>query len=311
MVRRPAPSAVTLLGLGLVGAACARTNEAPGAAASPTTSPTTSVAPAPSTEQSPTPSTAAPQPPTTTSNPPATVYGPVWPLDARTLAATPPAQAPALTAIRTARHATYDRLVFDFTGRFGQVRVRYVPVVHADPSDRPVALRGKAFLEVTVHDAYAAWGGRRPSYAGPRTVTPGYPTLKQVTVSGDFENVLSFGVGVDRIAGFTLMRAGSPNRLVLDLAHRPAWPMWPDNSLAQAQQVQAAFEAGHVPWRTSVVGYFARLVYGWTDPAVTRIPGTDEYWVSARGSTERVRIRQVFPFQGTHRVSIAEIAGVR
>jgi hypothetical protein len=259
-------------------------------------------------------SSATPEPTSTPSSAPTTpvpAYGPVWPLEPRSLSATIPSAAPALKAIRTGRHDTFDRVVFDFTGRAGSVRVRYVPVVRADPSDFTVPLRGDAFLEVTVQGAYARWLGQKPSYAGPDSVTPDYPTLKQVTVSGDFENVLSFGIGVDRTAGFTVARLTSPDRLVIDVAHAPAWQMWPDDSMAQARQVQEAFDAGHVPWRDSVVRYYAKQVYGWPDAVVNRIAGTDEYWVSAAGSTDRIRVHQVWPFAATHAHSIGEIADVR
>lgn len=291
-------AALAVLGVAMAGAACARNDGNPG------------VAPTGSAAATPTPPPATPTPSATTSQP-STVYGPVWPLEPRTLSAAHPAHAPVLTAIRTGRHDTHDRLVFDFSGPYGGVRARYVPIVHADPSDLTVPLRGSAFLEVTIHDAYARWAGQQPSYRGPDSAIPGYPTLQQVTLSGDFENVLSVGVGLDRTAGFQVMRLRSPDRLVIDFAHQPEWRMWPDTSLAQAQQVQVAFDAGHQSWRASVVAYFAQQVYGWTDARIIRITGTDEYWVSAQGSTERIRVRQVYPFQATHPESIAEIADVR
>jgi hypothetical protein len=87
--------------------------------------------------------------------------------------------------------------------------------------------------------------------------------------------------------------------------------MWPDNSLAEAGRVQAAFAAGHMPWRSSVVAYFARMVYGWKDAVVSRISGTSEYWIRPNGGTERIRVRQVWPFASRHAASIAEIADVR
>lgn len=288
---------LAILGAALASAACAQPAAPPGG--SPTGSGSATAPPASST------------PPAPTSPPSTTVYGPVWPLEPRTLSAARPTRAPALTAIRTGRHDTYDRLVFDFSGGYGSVSVRYVPMVHADPSDLTVPLQGNAFLEITIHDAYARWLGQQPSYGGPDSVTPGLPTLRQVTLSGDFENVLSLGVGVDRTAGFQVMRLRSPDRLVIDFAYPPAWRMWPDASLVQAQQVQAAFDSGHQSWRGSVVAYYAQQVYGWTDARVTKITGTDEYWVSASGSTERIRVRQVYPFQATHSRSIAEIADVR
>lgn len=291
-------SVAVMLGLALAGAACGKPAQQPGATPTPPTSASGSTTPAPSTSA-----------PTTA--PPGTVYGPVWPLEPRNLSAAYPSTAPVLKAIRTGRHDTYDRLVFDFSGKFGPVRVRYVPIVHADPSDFTVPLQGNAFLEVTVQSAYARWGGQTPSYGGPNSVTPGYPTLKQVTLSGDFENVLSFGVGLDRTAGFTVTRMTGPDRLVIDAAHVPAWRMWPDESRAQAEAMQKAFDAGKMPWRNSVVAYYAKMVYGWNNAVISRISGTDEYWVSAQGSTERIRVRQVWPFTGSHPTSIAEIADVR
>jgi hypothetical protein len=203
--------------------------------------------------------------------------------------------------------------VGDPAGAYAMVRIRYVPLVHADPSDLVVPLQGNAFLEVSVQDAYARWGAGdgTPTYDGPNSVWVGYPTIKQVAVSGDFEAVLSFGIGLDRVAGFTVMPLRSPDRLVIDVAVPPAWRMWPDSSLTQAKQMQQRYEDGELAWRSSVVAYYARQVYGWTEPAIVRVPGTDEYWVSSPGSTERIRVRQVWPFRDTRPSSIAEIADVR
>lgn len=234
----------------------------------------------------------------------------MWPIEPRTLSAPRPAKTAALTAFRVLQHKIHDRLEFDFSGAFGAVEVRYVPIARADPSGVAVAVQGNAFLEITIHDAYARWG-QQPAYSGPTSFTPNYPTLKQATMSGDFENVLTFGVGIDRVAGFLIMRYPSPNRLAVDIANPPPWSMWPDNSLSQAEQVQAQFEAGKLPWRGSVVAYFAQMVYGWPDATIVPIPGSDEYWVSAKGSTDRIRVRQVWPFKTTRPVSIAEIANAR
>ena len=265
-------AAVVILSMAAFGAGCAKKDPQSEVPPAPdiTESTSASATPAPGTSASPTP-------------PQGTVDGPVWPLEPRTLsAATLPASAAVLKAIRTGRHDTYNRLVLDFSGKFGTVRVRYVPIVHADASDHTVPLLGNADLQVVIDSAYAGWGGQKPAYAGPHSVTPGYDALKQVTMSGDFENVLSFGVGVDRVAGFQVMRMTGPDRLVIDIAHRPQWRMWPDTSQANAQAVQQAFDKGSQPWRGDVVAYFGRQVYGWQSPVVARISGTDEYWISER-----------------------------
>ena len=126
---------------------------------------------------------------------------------------------PVLTAIRTGAHDTHERLVFEFSAPFGEVSVRYVPTVRVDPSDQVLALAGHAYLRVVVHDAVATWNAvQHPPYPGPFTVTPDLPTLKQVRLAGDYEAVLSFGVGLDRISGLRVQRLSGPDRLVIDIA---------------------------------------------------------------------------------------------
>jgi hypothetical protein len=56
-----------------------------------------------------------------------------------------------LFQVRAATHRGCDRVVFDLNGlgRVGYL-VGYVPVVHADPSDRPVPVAGAGALQVTI-----------------------------------------------------------------------------------------------------------------------------------------------------------------
>jgi hypothetical protein len=139
-----------------------------------------------------------------------------------------------------------------------------------------VPLKGLSFLQVVVHGAVAHWPATPITpYAGPSTVTPGYPTLKQVSISGDFEAVLSFGVGLARTAGFQVKRLRSPDRLVVDVAESPTWQKWPDDTLAAARVVQTAFDQGHMPWRgsgQSAAWSYAFAVYGWNKPVVSQSP---------------------------------------
>jgi len=222
-----------------------------------------------------------------------------------------------LKAIRTGRHGSYERLVLEFTAPYGAANVRYVPVVRADPSYKIVPLQGRSFLEVVVHGAVAQWQASPITpYSGPSTVTPGYPTMKQVSISGDFEAVLSFGIGLSRTAGFRVARLGSPDRLVVDVAETPAWRMWPEDSLAAARDEQAAVDQGHQPWRLSpesVAEVYGIAVYGWRSPVVTPVPGTTAgtYRVAQKGSPDYVTVRGVRPFAATSKNSIAEIADTR
>lgn len=306
--------APAVLGLGVT--ACtpstSQTPQAPAsfttATASPRSAPTPSTPTGSATATTPTLSTTAPA-----SN--VAAIGPVWPIEPRTIAASPGHGAAVLTAVRTGQHGSFERLTLQFASSYGEADVGYVPVVHADPSDRVVPLQGRSFLQVVVHGAVAHWPAT-PSraYGGPSTVTPGYPTLKQVCIAGDFEAVLSFGIGLDRTAGFQVTRLQSPDRLVVDIAESPPWQMWPDDNLAMAREVQAGSYQGHMPWRNSgasVAWSYAFAVYGWANPVVTRVPGTDSYALAQQGSPDHVTVRAVPQFPTPGRSSIFEIVDTR
>jgi hypothetical protein len=177
-------------------------------------------------------------------------------------------------------------------------------------------LQGRSFLEIVVDGAVAHWQATPITpYAGPSTVTPGYPTIKQVSISGDFESMLSIGVGLSRTAGFRIARLSSPDRLVVDVAETPAWRMWPEDSLAMARDEQAAVEQGHQPWRGSpqrIAEVYGIAVYGWSRPVVTPVAGTTyTYRLAQRGSPDYVTVHGVRPFAATSNNSIAEIADTR
>jgi hypothetical protein len=247
--------------------------------------------------------------------------GPVWPIEPRTVSAASGSEVsglnvPVLKAIRTGRHGAYERLVLEFTAPFGEAKVRYVSVVREDASDRVVPLRGRSFLQIVVHRAVARYAATPITpYAGPCTVTPGYPTIRQVSISGDFERVLSFGIGLSRTAGFRVARLDSPDRLVVDVAETPAWRMWPEDSLAQAREEQAGVDQGHQPWRGSpewVARVYAGSVYGWNylrgNLDITHVPNAPAYTyrLAAKESSDYVIIRAVRAFPGATIVEIAD-----
>jgi hypothetical protein len=216
--------------------------------------------------------------------------------------------------MRTGQHGSFERLVLEFTAAFGTVRVRYVPVVREDPSDRTVPLRGRSFLQIVIHGALAKYAATpiRP-YAGPSTLTPSYRTLRQVSISGDFETVLSFGVGLSRTAGFRVHRLTAPDRLVLDVAEPPTWLMWPEDSLAQAREEQAAVDQGHQPWRGSpkwVAEVYALSVYGWNyltgELDITRVHAAAAYTyrLAAKGSPDSVTVRAVPLFNRINSIAV-------
>jgi len=112
----------------------------------------------------------------------------------------------------------YDRVVFRFTLGTPGYDVRYVAKVFKDPSGLPLPLLGNKRLLVVFHNARAhtAGGGSLPI----RTVfTPGCTNLVQIKQAGDFEAVLSWGIGLRHTAGFRVFRLTGPTRVVIDVRH--------------------------------------------------------------------------------------------
>lgn len=114
--------------------------------------------------------------------------------------------------------ASFDRLVVRFRDAKPGYSVRYVPRVFRDPSGLPLPLRGSAKLLVVFRSAQAHTADGTVAYL-PAVRTPLCGNLLQVKKAGDFEGVLSLGVGVDRKAGFRVFRLTSPTRVVIDIAH--------------------------------------------------------------------------------------------
>jgi hypothetical protein len=53
----------------------------------------------------------------------------------------------------------------------------------------------------------------------PSTLTPLCSNLRQVKKAGDFEGVVTFGLGLRRKTGFRVFRLTGPTRIVVDVAH--------------------------------------------------------------------------------------------
>lgn len=138
----------------------------------------------------------------------------------------------ALYLTRVGRHACYDRVVFDINGPepLGFV-ARYVPVVSADASGRPVPVAGRAALEVTVrapilgadNQGHQPW--RSTPTVGESLVAPsqisGWRSLRAVTFAGSFEGQTTVAVGVrERLPFRVSMTSGRGHQhVVLDIAH--------------------------------------------------------------------------------------------
>ena len=124
---------------------------------------------------------------------------------------------PTLTQISAAHQPGFDRLVFQFSGPVpAQHSARYVSQVSADPSGLPVNVVGSATLLVRFSPAAGHNAQGNVTY-GAAQRTYALPGLIQVVKAGDFESVLSFGVGVARAAPVRIFTLTKPSRVVIDV----------------------------------------------------------------------------------------------
>jgi len=114
-------------------------------------------------------------------------------------------------------HATYDRFVV--RGRLATpgYDVRYVSKIVADGSGKPISLLGTKRIRVVIRPARGHTSGGTNLLAS--TLTPKCSNLRQVKKAGDFEGVVSYGLGLSRKTGFRVFRLTGPTRVVIDVAH--------------------------------------------------------------------------------------------
>jgi hypothetical protein len=122
-----------------------------------------------------------------------------------------------LSGIAAGCHGTFDRFVIRVSSGNPGYDVRFVPRIVADPSGKPVSLQGSAKIRVVIRPAR----GHTASGTNllPSTLTPLCSNLRQAKKAGDFEGVVSFGLGLARKTGFRVFRLSGPTRIVVDVAH--------------------------------------------------------------------------------------------
>jgi hypothetical protein len=218
---RTLATVLLLASLALTGCRTSQADEPTTPAAQP---PASTTAPAPTIPAG-TGSTTAPPLTGPTTRDPVCAGAQSWGTDPKQVVAAPVTAE--IYQVRAATHRGCDRVVFDLNGlgRVGYV-VRYVPAVHADPSDRPIPVAGAATLQVTIQapdfreSGHQAW--RTPWQLGQR-LTADQSVLREVRFAGTFEHVTTFAVGVSSRRPFRVLvlpdNANHIIRLVLDIAH--------------------------------------------------------------------------------------------
>jgi hypothetical protein len=119
-----------------------------------------------------------------------------------------------VTAIRIAHHDGYDRLVIGFatsnTMPHYQLAQQATSHFLRDASGQPVTLDGSAGVRVVLRNADITPGA-------PTDLKPELAAIREVAQIGNFERVVSYGVGLATPACFRVLELSAPTRLVIDV----------------------------------------------------------------------------------------------
>jgi hypothetical protein len=128
-----------------------------------------------------------------------------------------------IVALRAAHHPGFDRVVLEVDGpRPPTASVRYVRRLIQDGSGRVLAVPGEATLRIVLPNTRAHDDRGRTTVRLTRTF--GLPLVRATRAAGDFEGVVTLGVGLDRKAAFQVRRYSNPGRLVVDISTRAVLP---------------------------------------------------------------------------------------
>ena len=123
-----------------------------------------------------------------------------------------------LTAVRSARHDGYDRIVFEFEETVPSYRIEYAGTVEQCGSGRPVSPGAPAALHVVFPSA-VAHDQQGSATVEDRSRRPGLPVLRTAQLICDFEGRVEWVLGLERKVGYRASTLESPPRLVIDLRH--------------------------------------------------------------------------------------------
>ena len=123
-----------------------------------------------------------------------------------------------VTSVRVAHHDGYDRLVIGFatSNAVPQYTVtrQAASTFTRDASGQKVTLDGSSGIKVVLHDSDIAAGV-------PSDQKPGLAEIGEVANIGNFERVVSYGVGLHDQACIRVFQLTGPSRLVIDVATPP------------------------------------------------------------------------------------------
>lgn len=128
-----------------------------------------------------------------------------------------------ITAVRTARHEGFDRVVFEFDGPLPGYEVKYADgPVREDGSGAEVAVEGPFAVTVRMTPASTVRftdDGYEEIYTGPDRVPGAGATVTEVVQAGDFEAQATWAIGLADKVDFAVSNLESPSRLVVDFVN--------------------------------------------------------------------------------------------
>jgi hypothetical protein len=124
-----------------------------------------------------------------------------------------------LLAVRAAKHAGFDRVVFEFRGAVPGYHLEYIdrPVRDCGAGD-PKPIAGDAWLEVRLYPAHAHEENGSPTIPE-RELRPELPNVLEIERTCDFEAVVTWVLGVASPKRYRVLELAEPARLVVDVAH--------------------------------------------------------------------------------------------
>jgi hypothetical protein len=125
-----------------------------------------------------------------------------------------------MTEVRTARHDSYDRLVFEFSGgELPSYTVDYIDKpVRACGSGDTVPFDGDGWLEVRFTNTQAH--NEQGATIRDRARSPNLPVIKDLKITCDFEAEVIWVAGVSSPNRYRVLELRDPTRLVIDIRHK-------------------------------------------------------------------------------------------
>jgi len=126
-----------------------------------------------------------------------------------------------VVAIRAAHHPGFDRFVLEFDTRAApRASVGFVPSLIGDFSGQKVPVPGRAVIRVVIQGAQAHDSGGTPTVTLDQAFA--LPNVMALRGAGDFEGVVTMGLGLAKRMPFRVHRFTSPGRIAVDVS--PAFP---------------------------------------------------------------------------------------